>query len=124
MTGKTIKINGADYTDVFTPVGYSVSYRKIRGRNTGYMLDGSYTDDVLAIKAVISCTCMPTNEKQLSEILSETAQTYVDVYYFDPREKSYRTAVCIPSEPSQTYKGKGSDSLEYWTGTVIQFTEK
>lgn len=121
---KVIKINGTDYTDFFTPTGYSVSYKKIRGVNTGYMLDGSYTDDVLAIKAVITCICMPTNEERLSEILTTIADTYLDVYFYDPRLKAYRTAQMMPSDPEQKYRGTGADLVDYWTGTVIQFTER
>lgn len=121
---KTIKLNGVDYTDIFTPTGYTVSYKKIRGNNSGYMLDGSYTDDVRAIKSVITCTCMPTNEDQLSQLLVSISNTYVSVYFYDPREKTYRTADMMPSDPSQKYRGRGTNSIDYWTGTIIQFTER
>lgn len=121
---KTIKINGIDYTDFFTPTGYSVSYKKIRGAHSGYMLDGSYTDDVLDTKAVITCICMPTNESRLAEILIETSNVYVDVEFYDPKIGKYRTAEMMPSDPNQKYKGTGTDLLDYWTGTVIQFTER
>ena len=121
---KTIKINGKDFTDVFTPTGYTVSYIKRRGNNSDTMLDGSYVDDVLAIKAVVTCYCMPTNEAVLQELLVEIAATYVQLEYYDPKEKTYRTITTMPSEPSQKYRGNGADALEYWTGTVIVFTEK
>ena len=51
---KTIKINNVDFTAYFTPVGYKVAHKKIKGPNEGYMLDGSFTEDILAIKAVIT----------------------------------------------------------------------
>ena len=121
---KHIKLNGIDYTEAFTPTGYTVSYKKIRGKNSGYMMDGSYTDDVLAIKAIVTCICMPTTEALLSQLLLAVSATYVDVYFFDPRQNSYRTAQMIPSEPTQKFRGKGSDLLDYWTGTVLQFTER
>lgn len=121
---KTIKINGIEYTDFFTPTGYSVSYKKIKGQNVGYMLDGSYTDEVLAVKAVVTCICMPTNEQKLSQLLTVLANEYLDVYFYDPQKGVYRTAQMMPSDPSQIYKGKGADLLDYWTGTVIQFTER
>lgn len=121
---KTIKINGIDYTDYFTPVGYSVSYKKIRGNNSGYMLDGSYTDDVYAIKAVITCICMPLDETKLSKLLTSIAETYVTVYFYDPRLRAYREAEMMPSEPNQKFKGSGANLIDYWTGTIIQLTER
>lgn len=121
---KSITINGVNYTDMFTPTGYMVSYQKRRGNNSGPMLDGSYVDDVLAVKAVVTCTCMPTNETQLQQLLTVLANTYVTLNYFDPRTSAYRVITAIPSDPSQKYRGSGVNSLEYWTGTVVTFTEK
>jgi len=121
---KTLKINGIDYTDCFTPVGYSVSYKKIRGNSSGYMMDGSYTDDVRAIKAVITCICMPLDERKLSRFLTAIAETYVAVYFYDPKAGQYREAEMMPSDPNQKFKGSGADLMDYWTGTVIQLTER
>lgn len=121
---KSIKINGVDYTKIFTPTGYIVSYEKRRGPNSGYMMSGSFVDDVRAIKAVVTCFCMPLDEDKLAEFLSAISDTYIEVEYFDPKIKSYRTTTMLPSEPEQTYKGRGSNFLEYWTGTVITFREK
>ena len=113
-----------DFTDVFTPTGYTVSYIKRRGKNSGMMMDGSYTDDVLAVKAVVTCYCMPTNEVQLQALLEMISNTYVIVRFFDPRVNAYRKMTAMPSEPVQKYRGQGGNALEYWTGTVITFTEK
>lgn len=121
---KIIKIDGVDYTSFFTPTGYSVSYKKIRGGNAGYMLDGSYRDDVLATKAVITHICMPLDEEKLSQFLAAISGTYLTVYFFDPKQNSYREAEMMPSDPSQKFKGTGADLLDYWTGTVVTFTER
>lgn len=121
---KNIYINAEDYTDVFTPTGYTVSYIKRRGKNSMTMLDGTYIDDVLAIKAVVTCYCMPTNETQLQKLLTDISNPYVTVTFFDPRVKSYRIMTAIPSEPSQKFRGQGTNAIDYWTGTVITFTEK
>ena len=121
---KRITINGRDLTDAFTPTGYTVSYKKIRGTASGYMLDGSYTDDVLASKAVITHTLMPANEAVLSQVLVAIADTYCNVNFYDPKVQAYRTAQMMPSEPQQKFRGTGSDSVDYWTGTVITFTER
>ena len=121
---KVIKIGGVDFTDFFTPTGYAVSYKKIRGKNSGYMLDGAYVDDVLATKAVITAACMPLDETRLSQFLSAISGTYVTVGFFDPERNEYRTAEMMPSTLSQKFRGTGTDSLDYWTGTVAQFTER
>lgn len=121
---KRIKIDGIEYTSLFTPEGYTVSYKKIRGNNSGYMLDGSYTDDVVDTKAVITCVCMPLNEDQLSEFLVAISDVYLNVWFYDPKIKDYRTAEMLPSEPTQKFAGTGTNSLDYWTGTVVQFTER
>lgn len=121
---KAIKINGVDFTDLFTPTGYIVDYKKIRGPNSGYMLDGSYTDDVLAVKSVITCTCMPMGESDLTKLLSEISGEYANVYFFDPKENGYRTAEMLTPETSQKFRGAGADTVDYWTGTKLQFTER
>lgn len=122
---KTIKINGTDFSSMFTPYGYSVQYKKITGPNSGYMLSGDYTDDVLKWKAVITCICMPETEEQLSTLLSAVCEgAYCTVYFYDPKVKGYRTAEMMPSEPSQTHRGVGVNGFDYWTGTILTFTER
>lgn len=88
------------------------------------MQDGSYTDDVLAIKAVITCTCMPLTELKIAQLLQVISETYADVYFFDVRLNEYRTAKMLTPETTQEFKGTGADSNDYWTGTILQFTEK
>lgn len=122
---KTIKINGVDFTNMFTPVGYKVGYKSIQGNYGGLMLDGSYTEDELAQKAVIYLNCMPLNETDISTLLKSVYATlYPQLYYFDPKEKIYRDIQTRRSETEQKYRGFGSDGKEYWTGTVLTLTEK
>ena len=122
---KTIKINGIDFSDLFTPFGYSVQYKKVSGKNSGYLMSGDYVDDVIGWKASIICICMPQNEGNLSKLLSIIYESaYCSVYFYDPQKGDYRTAVMMPSETSQTHKGIGSNGLNYWTGTVLTFTEQ
>lgn len=113
-----------DYTSAFTPTGYTVSYIKRRGPNSGDMEDGTHVDDVRATKAVVTCFCMPANETVISNLLTLISETYLQVYFYDPKIKAYRTMIAMPSEPSQRYRGEAASSVEYWTGTVITFTEK
>lgn len=128
---KRFLIDGEDFTEAFTPVGYTVSYKKIRGPNSGYMMNGLYVDDVLTDddgkevnKAIVTAVCMPTNEDLLQRLLVKLAKTYISFTFFDPAIKNYRTTEGMPSEPTQKYRGTGTDLLEYWTGTVLTFTER
>lgn len=122
---KTIKINGTDYTSMFTPYGYKVSYQPVYGNNGGQMLDGTYTEDEIKLNAVITLDCMPLTESQLSTILSEIyGSSYSQVYYFDPKEKAYRQIEARRSVSEQKNRGIGADGNEYWTGTIVTFTER
>ena len=122
---KTIKINDVDFTSMFTPVGYAVGYKSIQGNNGGLMLDGSYMDDEIAHKAVISLPCMPLNSSNLSTLLSNIyGSEYPKVYYFDPKVCDYREIYTRRSETEQQFRGSGTDGKEYWTGTVIKLTER
>lgn len=122
---KTLKINGIDFADYFTEVGYSVSYASVQGNNAGLMLDGSYTEDEIAQKAVITFNCMPLNETQISRLLTEIyGASYHTVTYFDPKSGTERTITARRSVSEQKYRGYGADTKEYWTGTVVTMTER
>lgn len=121
---KPFKLNGIDMSTYFTRYGYTVAYKSIKGDLAGYMLDGSYTDDVLARKAVVTLICMPQTDAQMSILLQAIMQDYVTLEYFDPKISGMRTATFMPSEPEQKYRGTGADGNDYWTGTKVVFTEK
>ena len=125
MAQKNIYINGTDYTAYFPPSGYEVSYEKVSGQNEGLMLDGSYEEDTLAIKAVVSSPLMPLTEKQQSKIVSDIlSDDYASVYYFDPRKNAYRSAVMRYEIGTTKHRGTGADGNEYWTGLTVKFTDR
>ena len=121
---KPFKLNGVDMSTHFTRYGYTVSYKSIRGNLAGYMLDGSYTDDVRDRKAVVTLICMPQTDAQMKILLEAVLQDYVPLEYYDPRTATMRSAMFMPSDPEQKYRGKGADGNDYWTGTKVEFTEK
>lgn len=121
---KAIKINSADFTAYFTPVGYKVKHKKIKGPNEGYMLDGSFTEDTLAVKAVVTCTCMPLTETQFNTLLTQLYSGTLSVYFYDPKTGGYRTADMTCEPPEGVDRGQGTNAAEYWTGMVLVFTEK
>ena len=125
MDGKVIQINGTDYTDFFPKRGYTVLYSKVHGNNEGLMLDGSYTEDTLAVKATVSSVFMPLTEEQQSAFLADLfSDDYATVYYFDPKKNAYRTAVMIYEVAEVKYKGASITGDEYWTGLAVTFTDR
>lgn len=125
MAQKTIQINGTDYTAYFPPSGYEVTYEKVSGQNEGLMLDGSYEEDILAIKAVVSSPLMPLTEEQQSNFLQNVlSDDYATVYYFDPRMNAYRSAVMRYEVGTTKHRGTGADENEYWTGLTVKFTDR
>lgn len=122
---KTIQINGQDVTSFFVQYGYVVSYKSIKGTNSGTMLDGSYQDDELAVKAVIKLPVMPLNADQIKTLLGLIYQkNYVELYYYDPAAGDYRTITAMREAAEQKYRGFGTDGKEYWTGGALTLTEK
>lgn len=122
---KTIVLNGKDCTKMFARSGYSVSYRSVQGGNGGVMLDGSYTDDELAIKADIKLPIVPLSEDDVEKLLSIIYENnYVVANFYDPKEKKYRSSVFRRSKMEQKYRGFGSNKKEYWTGSALTLMEK
>lgn len=119
---KEIKINDIDCSTIFTRYGYSVSYTKVLGDAGGTMLDGSVTEDVIAVRPVISLTFMPCTEDALSAFVAELYKhEYAQVYYYDLRTGEYTTIEAIYSEISATHRLTGTDGNDYWFAGTITF---
>ncbi len=122
---KIVKINGVDVTDKVTPSGYKVRYESVQGNNSGRMLDGSYTEDEIAKKAVVTIPFMPLSENDISELLGNIyGEPYTSLYYYDPFKKAYITIASRRNVSEQKYVGTGTNGTEYWVGTVATFTER
>lgn len=123
--GKRLKINGTDYSGYFTRTGYSVGYESVQGSNAGQMLDGTYTEDELKIRTVVTLNCMPLTQEQLSALLNEVyGRVYHMVEYFDPKTNGYREEEMRRHVTTQTYRGFGAGGDEYWTRTSVTFTSR
>lgn len=120
---KIIKFNGLDVTSRFaTP--YTVTYRKIRGPNAGYMMDGSYVDDVRAIKAELALQGQPISQYQMSDIVRALNKDTVEVYYFDERTVFYKTSIFRGQDLIVQYCGTKPDGLtDVWTCGNLTLTE-
>lgn len=122
MAIKTIRINSDNFTEVSVEP-YQVHYKKIRGNHSRYAQDGSYKDDVRAVKAIVTWQPMPMLESNalLKKLVGHMQETYVTLYYYDPAS-GYRTITATPSEPDFQFKGEGP-SGNVWTVSAISFTE-
>lgn len=122
---KNISINDVDCSTIFTRYGYSVSYIKIRGDAGGTMLDGSTTEDVIAIKAVVTLSFMPQTEEELNAFLNLLYKSdYAKVNYFDPKAKDYRTVEAIYSEITSKHILTNVNNDEMWAIEQLTLTER
>ena len=122
---KSISINDVDCSTLFTRYGYSVSYTKIHGDAGGTMLDGSTTEDVIAIKAVVTYSFMPQTEEELNAFLNLLYKSdYAKVNYFDPKAKNYRTIEAIYSEITSKHVMTNVNEDELWTTEQLTLTER
>lgn len=122
---KDIEINGIDCKSYFPSYGQNVDYTKIHGPLGGTMLDGSTTEDVIAIKAVIKLSFIPQREEKTSEFLSSLySAPYAQLRYFDPMQNEYRTIEAIYSEMQVTHLFENAFSHEMWSLHSIVFTER
>ena len=122
---KEISINGVDCSSLFMRYGYSTDYKKIHGANGGTMLDGSTTEDVIAVKAVISLSFMPQTEEALSAFLSSLYESpYATVRYFDLKAGDYREIETIYSEMNVKHLMTNINDAEMWQPGTMTLTER
>lgn len=62
----TLFLDGAEYTDKVKRRGYSVFYKKVLGPNSFTTLDGTFHEDVLAKKSVVSVPLNPMTSEDLA----------------------------------------------------------
>lgn len=102
---------------------YAVLYKKISGGSAGYMMDGSYTEDTIAVKAQIQWQLMPMKEEDFQALMRTLYnKPYAMVYYYDPRS-GYRTMEAMYEVGMAEYM----DNLvggNYWKMPPIVFTER
>ena len=119
---KEIKVNNIDCSLIFTRYGYSVTYKKIMGDASGDMLDGSTTEDVIAIRPVVTFGFMPVDEDKLSAFIASLYKNdYAQLYYFDLRERAYKTIETIYSDVQAGHRLTGTDGKDYWFASTITF---
>jgi hypothetical protein len=86
----TLLLDSVDYSSYLPKYGYTVAYKKVLGANSCYTLDGTYHEDVLAYKAVITTELKPMTSVQLSAII-EACKNCENATYFDTRTNAIVT---------------------------------
>lgn len=116
---KNITINNVDCAKTFTKYGYLVTHKKIHGAAGGTMLDGSTTEDVIAIKASINLTLMPQTEEALVSFLKSLyGSDYAAVNYYDPFYGEYRNIEAIIGELEVKHTFVNVNGDDIWTFTT------
>ncbi|MBQ7778391.1 MAG: hypothetical protein IJ396_07730 [Oscillibacter sp.] len=119
------KIDGVDFSALVNKYGYSVHYIPREGRLGGMMLDGSYTPDVLAWKAVVELPCNDLTADDLSNLLMACMKQEITVEFQDTKTGAPRTAVFIKADLSpQTMNLITPAGVRWYTGMVLSIEEK
>lgn len=116
-------INAIDFSKAAQKYGYSVYYEDRVGPNSGNMLSGDSTYDLLDRRAVITWILNDLQSATLSQLMTVCNDKYVSVTFFDPRIDKDRTSVFAP-----TITGLGINMLQsgvkWFGGGVLTLKEK
>jgi hypothetical protein len=91
-----LKIDGKDYSHLVPRRGYQVAYKKVLGGNSCYTLDGTYHEDVLAYKAIVTIELMPMSPETLAELVV-SVENCVNATYHDVKTKTDVTRKALVS---------------------------
>ncbi|MFW5669498.1 MAG: hypothetical protein ACOCM4_09675 [Acetivibrio ethanolgignens] len=120
----TFKLNGNDYSFKINKHSLSISYTPVEGPNSGTMLDGTKVIDLMGYRTIININTNAMNQEDINAILAELLNPYVEVTYYDPKDKAERTSTFIPqvgSIPVAMYKGS---NLVYYNEVSIVLEER
>lgn len=83
-----LKIDGKTMKD---PSNITLSRNKEWSQNSGRTKSGTFVGDIAAMKWRLDIAWSPLSEDEAMEILTALEPAYVDVYFKNPRTKSYET---------------------------------
>lgn len=122
---KELIINGVDYSEFCPEGGCAVQYKKVLGKASGVMLDGTEVEDLIKSKAVLTVTFLPMDGETQSKLLKNLrANRYAQVRYFDPEENDYREIEAIWSEPKTQFLFRDIYERDMWKINPITFRER
>lgn len=127
MAQKIIHINGVNCSHLFKEQGYSVGEKKILGPFSGTMLDGTQTEDLIALKDVLELPLEPLSEEEICSLMTLIREgskfPYVEIYYFSTNYGAYRTAVFIRGEITNSQYFISNSNTAYYMENKLSFTE-
>lgn len=119
-----LEINAVDFTADANRTAYSVVYEDRIGPNSGFMLDGTETGDLLKRKAVITWPLNDLTSDRLSRIMLICEDEYVAVKFFDPRINGVRSSVFKPNISAATCNNVTPRGVYWFTGQVLTLRER
>lgn len=117
-------VEGRDLSQVINKYRYRVAYTRTLGKNGGTLLTGEEIIDVLRVRAVLTLSMNFLTDAEIEEALDLFTRDSVEVVFYDPRERSERSATFIP-DMSQATLGIMSEEKTLWRdGVTLTLREK
>jgi len=95
--------------------GYSVFYKKILGPNSFHTLDGTYHEDIIVRKAVVTANLLPLTSEQLASIMV-LCDNISQITYFDTKINAEKTVNATASVSIASVLVT-LNSAHYWSDT-------
>lgn len=116
----TLLIDSVDYSAHLTKRGYTAAYKAVLGANSCYTLDGTYHEDVLAYKAVITVPLNPLTTAQVAALLN-ACHNCKTATYFDAK-----TNTTVTKNAKVTLSAAGialnKSTAVFWGGQGLTLT--
>lgn len=118
----TLLIDSVDFSSYLTKRGYTVDYKKVMGANSCYTLDGTYHEDVLARKAVVTAPLLPMTSAKLSAII-KACDSCTNATFLDTKTNTIVTKPVIATLSSASIALNKANAL-FWnnSGNGISLT--
>lgn len=116
-----LTINGVG---VHNPSSFSVDIMDLSSEESGRLLNGEMTKDLIARKRKLNCSWNTLTWSQVSQLLTAVEQSInLTVTYPDPQIGSYTTKTFYVGDRSAPAVWL-ADGKEYWNGTSFNFIER
>lgn len=122
----TLLIDSVDYSALLPRRGYTVGYKKVLGPNNCTTLDGTYHEDVIARKAVVTVNLLPMTTAQLTALLN-ACDDCVNATFLDTKTNTTVTRAAIATLSSASIALNRSNAV-FWnqngSGITLTIEEK
>ena len=92
-----LTIDSINYSAATSQNGYSCTLIKREGKNSGIMLDGSRTVDILDFKISVSYVINPAEGVDIARLYASCMKDYVTATVWDATTNDEKTATFIPA---------------------------